>query len=157
MRTIETHSRLVFDDGMACKLSSIIWCEGLLIFFWKYDISEGVSGGCVHRRIYRSLEHTLESITNILGSFLFSMSREDKSTHTIYGSNNSMTSRPRRNNGVYLPVSEFSSSTQNAKERMMYFSLFDYNLILYLVFLFSCFHLFWYYFPLRRRWQMISG
>ena len=122
---------------MVCKFSSIIWCEGLLIFFWKYDISEGVSGGCVHRRIHRSLEHTLESITNILGSFLFSMSRDEKSTHTIYGSNNSMTSCPRRNNGVYLPVSEFSSSTQNARERMMYFSLFDYNLILYLVLLSS--------------------
>lgn len=123
MSKIETHSCLIFDDGMVCKLSSIIWCESFLICL-----------GYIYK-------HISETITDIVCCLLLGMRREKKTTCTIYGGNHSMASGLCRYNGIYLPMSKFSSLATGNRERMIYFSLLDHHSVLYLVFFFSCFHL----------------
>ena len=123
MCEVEIHTCLKRDDLVVGEFSSIVTRETLLEFSWN------------------TIKHILESVTYIPSCLLFGMTGEEVSTCTLCCSDDSMGSRLCRYNGIYLPMSDLTSLTSYFRCWIIYSSLFDHNSILYLVFLFSCFHL----------------
>lgn len=123
MCEVEVHTCFKRDNLVVCKLSSIVTRETLLVF---------------SRNIRK---HILESVTYTPSCLLFGMTREEVSTGTLCCSDDSMGSCLCRYNGIYLPMSDLTSLASYFRCWIIYSSLFDHNSILYLVFLFSCFHL----------------